>query len=394
MTAKKVEVIALHCDQGMGNLIKIYDSVDANAKPTHLVLIDLGSEAPGKTLADKGLNEVFDTLKNEAANPTIDLLVVSHQDKDHWSLLPWLLSYIEADAALKTKFKIGALYYGGLLWTKGAKAALTRCAAYASNKTATSFAPRMTDFDGTNLTVATFKEIDGVKFHLLCANTVSQKRKAPVGIIRNTSSAVIALEFGKSFVIFPGDATSETIGWINEQIFAKWTAKGKAVPVEPCKVLSIPHHGALATISNDYKSNDAPSNLTKGALFSDYVKANYVVASAGFVLKFKHPYKSVLELLGKYVGFDVSGDPHYWVWYEATAADWTRKDKNLKGIFTTVIDFEKDGKKRIPTDVSNWWFTIDEHGNVTFQLGAKQAVAVPRGRRRERYPAMPQSPKR
>ena len=55
MAASKIEVVFLHCDQGMGTLVRIFDSKDRLA---HLALCDLGSESGTKKYSDSAINAV------------------------------------------------------------------------------------------------------------------------------------------------------------------------------------------------------------------------------------------------------------------------------------------------------------------------------------------------
>lgn len=374
MAASRIEVVILHCDQGMGTLIEIYDK---NNKLSNIALFDLGSESGTRKYSTDALNEVTEALKkmdSAGFKPTIDLLVISHQDYDHWSLLPDLLARMQA--AGFPKCAIGDIFYGGMGWKKKANATI---ATYenAFRITAEPFGKAESDYTAKLGTAQNFYYIDDVKFHLLCANVPTAKAQ---DLFRNGTSAVIAVQFAGLYVIIPGDATADTIGWINQKIFDPWTKKGYT-PVQPCRVLGAPHHGALRTIADNFVSTTR-AQLTIATAFSNYVKAQNVVASAGYESKFKHPYKSVMELLGKNAVTDM--DKHDWVWYDGTTKEWERTTKSTRGIWSTVTTLDD------PPNRATWSFEIKSTGETTFFLNWRHAgVTPPRGRRRERYAAVP-----
>ena len=123
MSIDHIEVVALHCDQGMGSLIRIYDNIN---RLTHLVLVDLGSENGTKRYAGQAITAVINALKQmekDKITPRIAALIVSHQDLDHWSLLPNLLDEIVAELP---DVEVGEIFYGGARWNKNAVEALKK----------------------------------------------------------------------------------------------------------------------------------------------------------------------------------------------------------------------------------------------------------------------------
>jgi len=118
MPASKIEVDCLHVDQGMGTLVRVYDGIEL----TNLALLDFGSTTKGYKYADSALDAVIDALK-KMKTPVIDMLLISHQDDDHWNLLGDLLTRIKAEAGLDDT-EVNTIFRGGRLWSPKAKKAL------------------------------------------------------------------------------------------------------------------------------------------------------------------------------------------------------------------------------------------------------------------------------
>lgn len=373
MAASKIDVTFLHCDQGMGTLVKIYDNLDRLA---HLALVDLGSEAGTKKYSDRAIAAVVRALKQMEADkitPTIDLLLISHQDFDHWSLLPDLLSEIESEI---TGCRVLDIYYGGTSWRKKAKDAITEWE-HEFGVSAEALAREYTNYE-TPGTKKAIKVIDGVAFRLLCSNVPVSR--AAADLERNGTSAVLAIDFGGVTCVIPGDATADTVGWINDNVFGPWAKKGKGNPVQPCRALGAPHHGALRTIASNFVSTSR-AKLEVASAFANYVAAQNVVASAGWYSKFNHPYRNVMELLAVKARTDV--DEHNFVWYDGSAGKWEQKSKDKRGIYTTIMELTDPPKR------TGWMFSITSAGVITFKIDWEQAEDIPPYHRVDRYAATP-----
>lgn len=377
MATSKIEVVFLHCDQGMGTLVRIYNKSD---KLAHLALLDLGSESGSKKYSDKAINTVMRALKQmetDGVTPKIDLLLISHQDFDHWSLLPELLSQIQTEIP---RCEVGDIYYGGTKWRKKASESIEEW----ENEfgvSAEAFAKETSDYS-TPGKKGKIKDIDGVLFHLLCAN-VPISRSAQ-DLERNGTSAVVCITFGGVNAVIPGDATADTVGWINDNVFDPWKKKGKGNPVQPCRALGAPHHGALRTIASNYVSTTR-AKLEIATAFGNNVAAQNVVASAGWYSKFNHPYKEVMEILA--VKADTDTITHDFVWYEGSKSKWKHEVDSERGIFTTVTTLTSPPKRL------GWMFEITSKGAITFRLDWEQAEEInvrgTRVNRTDRYAAEP-----
>ncbi|MFY9619867.1 MAG: MBL fold metallo-hydrolase [Pyrinomonadaceae bacterium] len=373
MTASKIDVIFLHCDQGMGTLVRIYDASDRLA---HLALLDLGSESGTKKYSDSAINYVLRALKQMEADklqPKIDLLLISHQDFDHWSLLPNLLEKIQSEIPA---CQVDDIYYGGTKWRKKASEAVAEWEDE-FGVTAEAFSKGETNFSKPGK-AGTVKVIDGVNFHLLCANVPVSR--AAQDLERNGTSAVIAIHFGGVNVIIPGDATADTCGWINDNVFAPWKKAGKGNPVSPCRAMGAPHHGALRTIASNFVSTTR-AKLEIATTFANNVSAENVVASAGWYSKFNHPYKAVMELLA--VNAQTDQLKHDFVWYDGSEKVWEQVAKSKRGIFTTITTLTD------PPTRTGWSFTITAKGEILFFIDLEQAETIPAYERSNRYGATP-----
>jgi beta-lactamase superfamily II metal-dependent hydrolase len=311
-------------------------------------------------------------MKDDKLTPTIDLLLISHQDFDHWSLLPDLLKKIQTGFPA---CEVKDLYYGGTLWRKKASDAMSDWEDE-FGLTAEPFGKSATDYAKPG-TIESIKIIDGVGFHLLCANTPVSRSAGD--LTRNGTSAVVNIAFGGVNAVIPGDATADTVGWINDNVFAKWKKKGKANPVQPCKALGAPHHGALRTLASNFVSSSS-AKLDIAKTFALNVAAQNVVASAGWYSKFNHPYKSVMEILA--VKATTDSVEHDFVWYDGSLSKWKQVTDDERGIFTTVTTLTDPPKR------TGWYFTITSTGETSFSIDWEQAEVVPRS---ERYPAIPRT---
>jgi hypothetical protein len=373
MSADHVDVMALHCDQGMGSLVKIYDSIN---RLTHLVLVDLGSENGSKRYADESIQKIMDALKQMKADgitPYIEYVIISHQDFDHWSLLPNLTDEVISELP---GVQVGEIIYGGMRWGPQAVAGL-KAFAKAFGCDYTPLATSLSDYDKPGKKRMLF-ELDGVVFRALAAN-VRCSRSAN-DLQRNGTSAVVVVEFGGTHAILPGDATADTVAFIISQVYDPWSKAGKGNPTSPCRVMQAPHHGALRTIASNFTTKSPKLDLAKE--FGNWISAENVVASAGYYSKFKHPFKTVLDLLGVKAVKDTT--KHSYVVYDDSAADWLQVDKSTEGKFTTVTTL------RSPPKRESWTWRITSKGLVQFFLEEEGAAEVAAGRAvPERHPAVP-----
>src|SRR5689334_2223615 len=343
--ASKITVTCLSVDQGMGTLVRIYNKDGDKDKLTNLALLDLGSSTRDKKASKLGVDTVVSALQKMAEDkvnpPTLDLVVISHQDEDHWNLLNALKERIDAADDLKDVTTIKQMKYGGQgTWDRKAKKSM-KDFGKALKASATVLAVNVSEYlEPPPPDPPILKPISGVEFRLLCTGVslpASIPKSSPEA--RNAASAVVVIRFGGKNVVVPGDATAATIGWINTRVFDEWE-KEKKNPVDPCVVVNAPHHGSLRTIAGEAKGKkrkaevDDPSITSIGSKFAKYVSAKNVVASAGYKSKHSHPSKSVMIELAV-AAEEEAKDDHKWVWNLDAKGRWAR-EPNKKGRYTVL----------------------------------------------------------
>jgi beta-lactamase superfamily II metal-dependent hydrolase len=352
MSASKCTIVVLHTDQGMGTLVKIYNEVMGGQQLTSLGLIDLGSETRTKRYAGDALDVIAAAL-DEMYTPFFDFIVISHQDTDHWSLLPDLSKRLEKYPDIG----IGNLYYGGTHWKKKAKDTVTEFATDWGGDVQP-WATSLSAYSNPSSAPKPFETIDGVEFCVLMVNADSTKSVA------NGTSAVISVNFGGSTVILPGDATAQTLSAINTTL-KKW----KKNPIQPCYLLTAPHHGALATISDNFTTKNP--KLTIATEFGTLVSAKWLAASAGFESHFNHPSKKVIAKLSPAVAS--TAVDHNYIVYDNDNSKWEAINKTDVNIFTTITTLDDP-----PVRVS-WNFEMLPSGQVSFQ-----SEPTPKSKREQR----------
>lgn len=373
MTTARMSMSALWCDQGMAHMLQMYDTIDAQA-PSQIVLVDFGAETMFKSsvlkinLSAPAVTKVVEALflqQQAGLEPKLDYVLITHQDTDHWSLLNYLMDAVDE---IELPMKVGAIIYGGSDWGAGALATVNRLAAYGVGGTApiTVLKSNVTDYADANGTVGSLVTIGDVVLRILIANAPIAKSSSSA-LRKNGTSAVVVIDYMAERMILPGDATWETLAAANTLLGA-WTAS----PVQPVKVISAPHHGSLATMTPKNEGTD--SNLEQLTTFTDLVRPEAVIASAGYENSFKHPYLIILKVLGKYAGSDGLG-PHKVVVYRIDTSDWQLYTDITKNIYTTVIGLTS------PVEVADYLFTRSEYGFFTEAFGflgpSKAIVSVP-----------------
>jgi beta-lactamase superfamily II metal-dependent hydrolase len=366
MAFERVEVLILQCNQGMGNLIKIY----AGGKLANLALIDLGTKSVNSEYVLAAVPTVILALES-MATPRLDLLVVSHQDDDHWSLLPRL----EAEIKLRwTPFKVGKFRLGGLGWDPDAVKVVTEFG-LAFDAKPKYYGDNRSDYSDPNK-IKLLAEFEKVYFRTLIVNVeipraAKRQRIDPDADsrTRNATSAVIVLEAAGKACVFPGDATVDTLKEINK-IVRGYTKS----PLVPCFALTVPHHGALPTLASNYRANATP-RLSVAKEFAEKLKAERLVASAGVASQYKHPSKTTLETLAVKVS---PFEPHTYVQFDNALKEWEEVN-TADAICTTVLTLDD------PPGLRTWQFTILPTGEIaveriTLSTGApapERLIALP-----------------
>lgn len=299
----KVMTYFLWCDQGMANYVEIYKKGGNRFVPDKILLIDFGASSV-RTSPD--LSETFappvftilgrlDEMMRLGRPPVIDMLVISHQDNDHWSLIRVLVDQAKVD---KIPLQFGQVRWGGLRWGSNPSGLLKDLAPITVDGVA-GIVPWEGVYSDYTTTPAPAKgalfTYGDVALRTLVVNCPSASNTDKA--VRNTSGAILVIEFGANGTyVLPGDATAETMAWATGQI-ERYLAASGTNPVRPCFALSAPHHGSRETTID---ANGTDYTIAKA--FTESVQPYTLVASAGARNTYAHPHHDVLEIFGKYVG--------------------------------------------------------------------------------------------
>ncbi len=347
----------LFTDQGMGNLITITET--GKTAVLFTALIDFGSAH--STLTGETVAFMKDYISaNRAAKKSgydLDLVVMSHQDNDHWNLFPKLITALP-------DLTIGRFIYGGdpATFTQGAKDVvaqlkglvkgsdkselpLTETSSFATSGGATKpFGP-----------FAQFPEKDPAILLLpVIANVVTDSSARDIK--NNTVSIMVGVFWvkGNNAVLLPGDLTSCTL-----RSLVKLDAAVKSIT--GTTVLSIPHHGSHRTLSDNYAQEPGSRTFEFAKWFAGSVKPSLVGASAGFA-SHRHPYELVIQLFAGNVFQKV--EEHPYVSYDETQGKYVTQKKIIKGIYTnynetpswvetTSASITKEDKIKAAPELSN-----------------------------------------
>jgi hypothetical protein len=292
MATQLLKASLLWCGQGMAHLLQVFDATSLDT-PSHIALIDFGSAASERD-SGPAVQAVLAALKAQES-PTLDCVIISHQDDDHWAMLEKLEEKAQREGVT---FAVCDLFYGGELW---GPANLGKVRAFANRHGAAAYAITGTDYEpAAKFPPPKPLKLGDVALHILMANSpVDSKDKAQR---KNGTSAVVVVDYLDQRMIFPGDATWETLAAINRVLDpALWPGQPHQSPVRPVKVMSVPHHGSELTAGMKRPSPDDDGetiDLTELTQFEQLTQPEVIVASAGFK-KFLHPRWRVLDILGR-----------------------------------------------------------------------------------------------
>jgi len=364
---ERVEVDLLYCGQGMANWIEYFaDNTEwTNKTPSMLVLVDLGGDGINSDLAPKYIAKRIAEIKAAVgATPSIRAAVFSHQDSDHWSLIDTFLTALGTNGI--TDLKIDQIWRGGKLWKQGALDAVERLRA-ATDSTVTAFEDNSTDYEGQQDYIAAE---GNCSVRLVIANGPCKLKSG--GMMENGTSAVIAVEMPGNAVILPGDATWETMDFVNE------IYEDEDQP-PPCYGLSLPHHGSLRTSVRGYTKKKKVEKMGWQFVdaFVDNIKAQQIGASAGYLNTHEHPMLEIIKRFEKYAT-EVVGE-HYLQVFNFTAQEWQKPVRDTT-VWTTTSFNKKPpapdptSKKRKKSDDDQFdvvyqhvYFLMDDAGTALVQ---------------------------
>lgn len=351
MTQRMI-VDGLWCGQGMANIIRIYKdqySNPATTAPDWLCVFDFGAgglsqskKALGVTPPVAFIMEQLQLQKAAGRDPKIDLMLISHQDRDHWALLA------ELDAQIVQKglnVSVGRMLLAGLNWRLSSKNAVLKFAKRACGYNW--YDAQYSSYDDPNNPGAPI-EIGDARMRMMITNVATNDSKEDIE--RNCSSAMALVQLGQMGFVFPGDATWETL-LAYQQITKKWTNN----PLPFVYAASVPHHGAFRTMNSGTVGSP---NLDELIWFTNYIKPRSIFASAGIKNSHSHPYKIILEKMGVYA-FPQQFQARPIVVYDGGDDKWKQLENVKENIYTTVLNLVS------PAKTANWIFNVTPSSTET-----------------------------
>lgn len=314
--AAKVKVTMLAVGQGMSNLIEVYD---ANGKMEQLMLVDCGGDGAQYPHVRDCIWRILLAMKKRAMamgksseHRHIDLVVLSHQDKDHHSIIKEILKQQS-----KGTVSVGE-YWKFDEWYCRPRRSYIECRD--AIKAVTDADNVCTLPDGS-----AYGEDGTLLWHLYASDKVCLTylyANARGGDSNNTVSAVIQLELrfpGKPIYrfLFPGDPTTQTMNLISGLTLPK----GYEIDY-----MSAPHHGSIITC--DRNSLDA---------FLAKLQVREMVVSAGENNGYGHPHKTFMEIAESKIRSKCEAHSCY---YNTTDGRDDRKygiKKTAKSLYTTFV---------------------------------------------------------
>jgi hypothetical protein len=281
--AQLTRVKILWCGQGMTTLVECYRDGVVKQKADYLALVDCGGNTEwGQHAIDYVAEKILAT-----DGPKLNALIISHQDKDHVTLLNGLAAKLEdEDVAL------GEVFLGGLDWEQSnidSVETFLNAVDY-DVEDVTFDAPKLSHYIGVKEVkkLRYFDLFGDMRIRALVSGLATTGRP---DIRKNASSAVVVVDTGTWAVVLPGDATYQTMDAVNQ-------IKNINTLLRPVIGLEIPHHGALRTAVEEYVANKEPTEFNFDIItkFASIISPRMVAASAGPWNGHKHPIEEVLEV--------------------------------------------------------------------------------------------------
>lgn len=332
-------VTMLSCGQGAMTLVEIYE--DLKKPAAFLALIDCGSDDIRNRTKTAGAI-AYVTSKVKARNqPVLDLVIISHQDKDHVNLLPALGAQLSALQATVTK-----IHCCGLNWDKDpkkrkkSKSSVERFVKYVGYQDSPAY-DLPTHSDYTTVPPTSFARYDNKVFFRFLIENMPETAEGT-----NRSSGVVVVEDvttpGEPMIaVLPGDITRQTMAYIRDKAGIKGLGPNK--PLTKVVALAAPHHGARATAvaspGQDWDDFD---------WFARSMKPDHLGVSAGPGSKYKHPVFAVIErFTGTVQNVRVVANAawHSYATFDETSETWQNK-VTADGIWSTVCSYTKPPKNK------------------------------------------------
>lgn len=269
-----VRVTMLAVGQGVSNLIEVYDNA---GRMENLILIDCGGNGFGRHENVRSSAErILKAMRARAVtfgryDRYLDVLSVSHPDKDHHSILKKILGELEDKGQT---VRIGNFFH----FNEGQFHSLRDSYKTFTQKVGTICSKNETFMQGSaygTLPVQPFYTYKGIELYLVYAN-------ARGGNLENSVSAVIEARIRDGVgtkqyrFLFPADATAETMNCIYNLTLPSG---------EDFFAMSAPHHGSIISCGSVALKN-----------FLDKLPTEEIIISAGEDNTFGHPHLTFTEI--------------------------------------------------------------------------------------------------
>lgn len=303
MAIGNVVTTVLDVGQGQSTFTCVYDD-STPAKIIHTLLFDCGTD---KESVNTETN--IDYIASRLAlmdTPTLDLLVFSHSDRDHISLMYFVLKAYAARTTVPLAIK--DTWYAGssFFYTKNSFNILNYLHNYCTSFTTPAFnGTQFNKADGTWKSIIWTDDpvAPNIYVGMLIGNVIDDEPGfffrtgfGTIAELKNRVSIVCALIHGDQSVLICGDATNRTMAWVNDAFGTRMLAKNLMV--------TVPHHGSRSTglsVASGNAANDRAIDVVK-----DFVKvANAKTATISSFQKHSHP---SLELVNYFLPTLATGE--------------------------------------------------------------------------------------
>ena len=292
MAISKVVTTVVDVGQGQCTFVCLYND-SSPPELAHTLLFDCGTDKSSPT-TDSNITWIANTLKL-MDTPTIDLLVFSHSDNDHISLMYDLL---EAYGTKPKPLQVASIWYAGDpdFYTKNTFNILDYLSGYCKSFTTPDFSE--TQYDKTKSdwkkSLIWSSPDRSVQVGMLIGNVIDDEPGVlvedefdTVAEKKNRVSIVCALMHDERTMIICGDATNGTMAWVNDALGGN--------KFSDCLMVTLPHHGSRATGLS--VSSNATANKKAVAVVKTFVRKSAAkTATISAYAKHHHPSIELINL--------------------------------------------------------------------------------------------------
>ncbi|MEI2384419.1 hypothetical protein [Breoghania sp. JC706] len=305
MTVGSITFHVLDVGQGACNFVEIFNE---DGDVSHIMLIDLGTNSSQK-IATENIAWLREQIENN--NNYLDVLVLTHGDTDHYNMIAKILPAFGPPAG----DQIGMVRYGGPAWRYKRGALITTLGGYTGD--IGSFTPSQSGYAPDDDPVwepiwQTGDEADDAFLQLIIANTPHPRDPASFAKYQsmnaeavNTKSVVLGLEWDGHWIVATGDATSTTLGAIDDLL-------ENEDDLPKTFMMTVPHHGSRKTTYDLKNASDIPDNLARGVVDDVLMRFEpYTYSISAGEKRHHHPSMYLVEQFADNIYSDVTywGDP-------------------------------------------------------------------------------------